>query len=199
MGSEYRYFIVYKPFGTLCQFTKEVPQHVTLRDTFPDLPEHVYPVGRLDQDSEGLLLVTNDNNLKARIISPDKKVRKLYLAQVEGEMTEKAAAQLRSGVLIRVRKHEFRTSPAGVRILDHAPELPEREPPIRFRASIPTSWVEIGITEGKNRQVRRMCAKVGFPVLRLVRKAIGGLALDGLMPGEMKEMDREALVGKIFG
>ncbi len=198
MAADFRYFLVYKPFGTLCQFTREVPGHVTLRDSFPDLPDRVYPVGRLDQDSEGLLLITDDNKLKNRIISPASKVRKRYLAQVEGEVTDTAIGQLREGVVIRVRKKDFQTMPASVQLLDHKPGLPERDPPIRFRASIPTSWIGIGITEGKNRQVRRMCAKVGFPVLRLVRVAIGGLTLDGLMPGEIRETSLEHLARKIF-
>lgn len=197
MGLQHRYFLVYKPFGTLCQFTREVPGHVTLRDTFPDLPQQVYPVGRLDQDSEGMLLITDDNNLKNNVISPSNRVRKRYLAQVEGTITAQVLERLGSGVRIRVRKKEYTTKPASVRYLHKEPKLPDRDPPIRYRASIPVSWIEIGITEGKNRQVRRMCAKVGFPVLRLVRVGIGQLELGHMQPGDMIEMGKKDVYSKL--
>jgi 23S rRNA pseudouridine2457 synthase len=185
----FHYFLLYKPYDVLSQFTPDAPGDRTLADLGFAFPSDVYPVGRLDRDSEGLLLLTNDNGLKTRYLDPKQKVPKTYWAQVEGEPTPEAIAQLAGGVTIRINGKEHRTAPARVRLLGEEPQLPERVPPIRFRKSIPTAWIELIITEGKNRQVRRMTAAVSYPTLRLVRVAIGSLSLGGLQPGEVRAIN----------
>jgi 23S rRNA pseudouridine2457 synthase len=171
-----------KPYGVLCKFMPE-PGRPTLAD-FIRIP-HVYPAGRLDHDSEGLLLLTDDGPLQARITDPRHKLAKVYWAQVEGLPTEEALATLRRGVDLG----EFTTRPAEARLIDEPPGLWPRDPPIRYRAKIPTSWLELTLREGRNRQVRRMTARVGFPTLRLVRARIGRIGLEGLAPGEWHEVD----------
>lgn len=181
----HRYILFYKPYGVLTQFSdRSASPRPTLR-SFIRVPG-VYPVGRLDQDSEGLLLLTSDGALQHRLTDPKFDHPKTYWAQVEGEPTAEALRQLASGV----RLQDGPTKPARVKLLDVAPDLPPREPPIRFRKSIPTSWIEVILTEGRNRQVRRMTAAIGFPTLRLVRVAIGALGLCGMKPGEWKEIER---------
>ncbi|MGH6645535.1 pseudouridine synthase [Aquabacterium sp.] len=165
-----------KPYGVLSQFTAE-GRWQGLKD-YIDLPG-VHVAGRLDADSEGLLLLTSDGRLQARIADPRFKMEKTYWAQVEGVPTEAALAALRSGVTL----NDGPTRPAGARLLEAPPALWERDPPIRVRQAIPTSWIELVLKEGRNRQVRRMTAAVGFPTLRLVRAAIGPYTLDGLAPG----------------
>ncbi|RKS85872.1 pseudouridine synthase [Orbus hercynius] len=155
-----------KPFGVICQFS-EHEKHPTLKQ-YIELPEF-YPAGRLDTDSEGLLLLTNNGSLQAKIASPRFKLPKTYWAQVEGILTPTAIEQLQNGVQLK----EFTTKPAKAKILAEPLALWQRDPPIRERKSVPTSWLSLTITEGKNRQVRRMCAAVGFPCLRLVRVQIG--------------------------
>lgn len=167
-----------KPYGVLTQFRK-TDERPTLADFFTD-PE-IHPCGRLDMDSEGLLLLTADGALNARITHPKFKLPKIYWAQVDGDIGEEALTRLRSGVML----NDGPTRPARVRKLAE-PELWPRTPPVRYRAAIPTSWVELEITEGRNRQVRRMTAAVGFPTLRLVRVRIGAWALDELQPGEWR-------------
>jgi 23S rRNA pseudouridine2457 synthase len=171
-----------KPFGVICKFSPEAGKR-TLADFIP-MPQ-VYPAGRLDTDSEGLLLLTDDGALQARISSPKFKLAKIYWAQVEGSATDAALASLRSGVDLG----DFVTQPAGARVIDEPANLWPRDPPIRYRAKIPTSWLEITLREGKNRQVRRMTAKVGFPTLRLVRAAIGGIRVEPLRLGEWREVE----------
>lgn len=178
------YFAIYKPFGMLSQFSKENEGDVTLADLPFNFPKNCYSVGRLDKDSEGLLLLTNDNYLKSRFLSPSFRHEKTYLAQVEGIPTNEAIDQLKKGVEIKIKGKVYRTAPAKVLQIEE-PDLPERNPPIRYRANIPTSWLNITLTEGKNRQVRRMCAKVGFPVLRLVRSGMEKLTI--------KEIDLQAV------
>ena len=171
-----------KPFGVLCQFTDERtgPPRPTLRD-YIDLPG-VYPAGRLDHDSEGLLLLTDDGRLQARIADPKFKLPKTYLVQVEGEPDEAALRQLRDGVRLK----DGLTRPAEAeRIPD--PDLWPRDPPIRVRKTIPDSWIELTIREGRNRQVRRMTAAVGLPTLRLVRWAIGEWSVADVPLGEWRE------------
>ncbi|WP_293604099.1 pseudouridine synthase [Polaromonas sp. UBA4122] len=171
-----------KPYGVLSQFTAE-GRWRGLKD-FIDIPD-VYVAGRLDADSEGLLLLTNDGKLQARIADPRFKMEKIYWVQVEGEPGEAALEALRLGVQL----NDGLTRPARARLMDPPPALWEREPPVRVRQSIPTAWIELVIREGRNRQVRRMTAAVGFPTLRLIRAAIGPYALDGLMPGSWRESD----------
>lgn len=178
-----RVILFYKPYGVLSQFTPEPgTTHRTLKD-FIDLPE-VYPAGRLDQDSEGLLVLTDDGALQHALTDPKFAHTRTYLAQVEGVPSPEALAALRNGVDIR----DYKTRPAQVRLLDAEPELPPREPPIRYRQSIPTSWLELTLIEGRNRQVRRMTAAMGYPTLRLVRVRSGDWDLQGLRPGEWREV-----------
>jgi len=165
-----------KPFGVLSQFTA-ADGHPGLAD-YLDTPD-VYPAGRLDRDSEGLLLLTDDGSLQAQISNPRFKLEKTYLAQVEGEVTEQALECLAKGITLK----DGPTLPASACKIDE-PTIWDRTPPIRERKNIPTSWIELTIREGRNRQVRRMCAHVGFPVLRLVRIQIGEWSIDGLKPGE---------------
>lgn len=175
-----------KPFGVPCKFSPTAGRR-TLAD-FIDVAD-VYPAGRLDMDSEGLVLLTDDGALQARISSPRHKLPKLYWAQVEGEASEAALQALRTGVELR----DGRTRPALARRIEEPPGLWPRDPPIRYRANIPTSWIELGLREGRNRQVRRMTARVGFPTLRLVRASIGAIGLEGLAPGQWREVEPSAL------
>jgi 23S rRNA pseudouridine2457 synthase len=172
-----------KPYGVLTQFTDQsTPPRPTLASF--ELPENVYAAGRLDLDSEGLLLLSDDGARIAQISSPKFKWPKTYLVQVEGEAGAAHFAQLRQGVEL----NDGKCLPAHVRLLERAPDwLWLREPQVRFRKSVPESWLEITIKEGRNRQVRRMCAAVGLPCLRLVRISIGPHRLDGLMPGQWRE------------
>jgi len=174
-----------KPFGVICKFSPE-PGKRTLAD-YIDVP-NVYPAGRLDTDSEGLLLLTDDGALQARIADPTHKLEKVYWAQVEGEPTEAALIALRTGVKL----NDFTTMPAGARLIEQPAKLWPRDPPIRFRAKIPTAWLEVTLREGKNRQVRRMTAHVGFPTLRLVRAGIGRIGVDGLALGAWREISAES-------
>jgi len=169
-----------KPYGVLSQFTRE-HGHSSLAGF--SLPKGVYPAGRLDADSEGLLLLTSDGALQARVADPRHKTPKTYWAQVERLVTEDALARLRRGVTL----NDGPTLPCGAGALPD-PGLPPRVPPIRARKTVPTSWVELVLKEGRNRQVRRMLAKVGFPVLRLIRRAIGPLTAEGLAPGQWREL-----------
>ena len=178
-----------KPFGVICKFRSN-PGERTLAD-YIRVP-NLYPAGRLDSDSEGLLLLTDDGALQARISSPRFKLPKVYWAQVEGIAAEDALALLRNGVDLG----DFVTRAAGARLIDPPRDIWARDPPIRYRARIPTSWLELTLREGKNRQVRRMTARVGFPTLRLVRARIGNVGLQGLAPGESREIDAGSLWGR---
>ena len=186
VARELRVLIAFnKPFDVLCKFRPE-PGRRTLAD-YVDV-RGVYPAGRLDTDSEGLLLLTDDGALQARIANPRHKLAKVYWAQVENIPSEDALEALRRGVDLG----DFVTQPAGARLIDEPASLWPRDPPIRYRAKIPTAWLELTLREGKNRQVRRMTARVGFPTLRLVRAAIGAVSLDRLAPGEWREIDPSA-------
>jgi 23S rRNA pseudouridine2457 synthase len=180
-GPQGRIILLNKPYDVLCQFTSEGGR-ATLKDYLP-IPG-VYAAGRLDADSEGLVVLTDDGALQARIAHPRHKLAKTYWAQVEGMPDEAALKQLRAGVDLG----DFVTKPCKAKLIDEPPGLWPRDPPIRYRAAIPTSWVELVLTEGKNRQVRRMTAKVGFPTLRLIRWAVGSWNLAGLAPGEWREV-----------
>lgn len=172
-----------KPFHVLCQFTDESPKKRTTLADYIDI-KNVYAAGRLDYDSEGLLVLTNDGQLQARISSPKFKVPKTYFVQIEGEVTSKAIALLQKGVQLK----DGTTRPAQAEIVKEPDWLWKRSPPIRERKSIPTSWIKLTIKEGKNRQVRRMTAAVGYPTLRLIRYAVGEWTLDGLVSGEFREV-----------
>ena len=171
-----------KPYGVLSQFTPEGKWRAL--DEFIPL-KGVYVAGRLDADSEGLLILTDDGKLQAQIADPKHKLEKTYWAQVEGIPDEAALDRLRAGIALA----DFTAQPAQVRRVDEPAGLWPRDPPIRFRAAIPTSWLEIRIAEGKNRQVRRMTAAIGYPTLRLIRAAIGAVTLDGLVPGAWRQIE----------
>lgn len=171
-----------KPYGVLSQFTPEGRWRAL--DEFIPVPG-VYVAGRLDADSEGLLLLTDDGKLQAKIADPKHKLEKTYWAQVEGQPSDADLEPLRRGI----RLSDFTARPAKVKLIDEPFGLWQRDPPIRFRQAIPTSWLEIRICEGKNRQVRRMAAAIGYPVLRLIRAAVGGMTLAGLGLGEWRQME----------
>lgn len=175
-----RVILLNKPFGVLSQFTGE-PGQRTLADLVK-VP-HVYAAGRLDADSEGLLLLTDDGRMQNELADPRHKQPKTYVVQVEGEASEAARAQLRGGVELK----DGATRPCQVKQIEEPAWLWERTPPVRFRKSVPTTWLEIIITEGRNRQVRRMTAAVGLPTLRLIRVAIGPWTLGDIAPGEWRD------------
>ncbi|HEY9651973.1 MAG TPA: pseudouridine synthase [Coleofasciculaceae cyanobacterium] len=208
----YRYLLFYKPYDVLSQFSDRDTSKIKTDDQVSQTPTHlseapeggqnppilhqratlkdyigvpsVYPVGRLDRDSEGLMLLTNNGRLQHRLSDPRFRHPRTYWVQVERIPDEAALSQLRQGLVIQ----NYRTRPASVQRLSTEPPLPPRQPPIRFRKTVPTSWIEITLTEGRNRQVRRMTAAVGFPTLRLVRVAIAHLRLDGLKPGQWRDL-----------
>jgi 23S rRNA pseudouridine2457 synthase len=175
-----------KPYGVLCQFTPDQPGQKTLADF--GFPKGVYPVGRLDMDSEGLLLLCDEPGFNHRFLDPEQGHPRAYWVQVEGEPDEAAVKKLKSGG-IDIQGH--RTKPCRIELLVNEPNVPPRDPPVRFRKSIPTSWLLMELVEGKNRQVRRMTAAVGFPTLRLIRCKIGGLEEIQLGQGEWRELSAE--------
>ena len=168
-----------KPYGVLSQFTPEAGHRAL--DEF-GLPAGVYAAGRLDHDSEGALLLTDDGKLIKKLLDPKFEHPRTYLAQVDGQITPEAVRQLQKGMVIK----GYRTKPCKAEMVEEPEWLWERVPPIRYRAAIPTSWVRLTLVEGKNRQVRHMTAAVGFPTLRLIRIQIGNIALGDLQPGEWK-------------
>ena len=183
-----KYYAIYKPFGMLSQFTNS--DGVPVLGALHDFPKDVYPIGRLDKDSEGLLLLTNDNKFKSEILEPKNKLPKTYWVQVDKEITSEAIERLsNASVVIKHNKKPHLVKPAKCKKIE-APNLPERVPPIRYRKNIPTSWIELTIKEGKNRQVRKMTAAVGFPTLRLVRSKIGKYSLGSLQPGDVVEIEK---------
>lgn len=177
-----KYYAVYKPYDMLPQFT-DPSGRKTLGLLF-DFPKDVYAVGRLDKDSEGLLLLTNDKSLNHLLLDPQFKHEREYLVQVEGIPQEKDLKKFEEGLIVENRK----TLPAKAILLTLPPEVPERMPPIRIRKTVPDSWLRITLCEGKNRQVRKMTAAIGFPTLRLIRVRIGKIQLNGLKPGDVKEL-----------
>jgi len=191
----YRYFAIYKPHGMLSQFTSE-GDHPTLSALNFEFPKDAYPVGRLDTDSEGLLLLTNDKRVNDLLLNPDRKHNRTYAIQVEGQIVEEAIKKLEGGLTINEKGKIYKTLPAKASIIDE-PALPERNPPVRFRKNIPTSWVELNLVEGKNRQVRRMTAAVGYPTLRLVRMGIESFSLSKMESGIVEEIDKQSFYGKL--
>jgi 23S rRNA pseudouridine2457 synthase len=213
-GMSYRYLLFYKPYDVLTQFTaarqpSPLPTIGNVEDTMEPLsPQRsspntlspktlkdyisvpgVYPAGRLDRDSEGLLLLTNHGWLQHRLTNPAFCHPRTYWVQVEQVPSPAALESLSTGVSVRIKGRVYQTRPAHVRLLSTEPDLPPRDPPIRFRKTVPTAWLEVVLTEGRNRQVRRMTAAVGHPTLRLVRVAIAHLQLEGLEPGQWRELD----------
>lgn len=191
----YHYFAIFKPFGMLSQFTSE-GAHSTLADLKFNFPKDVYPVGRLDADSEGIILLTNDKRVNSKLLEPSNKHRRKYIVQVEGEMTNEALMQLEKGIKLNDKGSIYATMPAKAAIIN-PPLLPERIPPVRFRKNIPTSWIELIINEGKNRQVRKMTAAVGFPTLRLVRVEIEDLKLDKMENGWVQEISKSVFYSQL--
>jgi 23S rRNA pseudouridine2457 synthase len=181
------YILFYKPYLVLCQFS-DTEGRKTIAD-FGPFPKDVYPAGRLDYDSEGLVLLTNDGSLKHLLLEPKHAHPRTYLAQVERVPNAEAIERLKKGVVIEGKK----TLPCEAKLLKEEPDLPPRSTPIRFRKNIPTSWVELTLREGRNRQVRKMTAAVGHPTLRLVRTKIGPYTLAGLIPGQSKPVTLESL------
>lgn len=175
----------WKPYGVHTKFT-DPDGRPTLAD-YIDIP-NIYPIGRLDHDSEGLLLISDDKRLTARLLDPERGHPRTYWAQVERIPDQAALDQLRAGVRLSIDGKPYTTRPALVEMLPDEPNLPPRPVPIRFRLNVPTAWITLTITDGKNRQVRRMTAAVGFPTLRLVRAAMAGITLDGLAPGEWRKL-----------
>ena len=192
----YRYFIANKPYNLICQFTQEHAGQKTLADLNFNFPKDAYPIGRLDLDSEGLLLLTNDRSLNHTLLNPQFAHERTYLAQVEDIITDTALQQLREGIDIKIEKKIHHTLPAKAQRIEdpnlyfNGQPIWQREPPAKASGNKPMSWLEISLIEGKNRQVRRMCAKVEHACLRLIRVKIGNLLLDDLMPNEVKELSK---------
>lgn len=180
----------------LSQFTRE-GEKMSLAD-LGSFPSDVYPVGRLDADSEGLLLLTNNKSINDRLLNPKNSHSRTYLVQVEGNITIGALKALEGGVTIRIKKKEHQTLPALATKIQVPDWLPDRIPPVRFRANIPTSWIELTLIEGKNRQVRRMTAQVGFPTLRLVRKSIEKLDVRAVLPNSILELKEAEVINRLF-
>lgn len=192
-----RYFIIHKPYHALSQFSKEGDKK-TLKDFF-DVPKDVYPVGRLDYDSEGLLILTNDASLNHRLLNPSFSHKRTYWVQVDGAITQAAIQELELGVVISVDGQQYKTKACKATAFLKEPKVVERYPPIRVRKNIATSWLALTLTEGKNRQVRKMTAAVGFPTLRLIRYSIEGFSIDGMAPGAMDEFTQATVYKQLFG
>jgi 23S rRNA pseudouridine2457 synthase len=182
-----QYILLNKPYGTLCQFSDSGGRETLAR--YGPFPKDVYPAGRLDADSEGLVLLTNDGRLKHLLLDPKFKHPRTYLAQVEGSPPPDALARLANGVVIENRK----TLPAEVKLMSGEPDIPPRPVPIRYRKNIPATWIQITLREGRNRQVRKMTAAVGHPTLRLVRIRIGRLDIGRLRPGEHRSLSPQEI------
>lgn len=193
----FRYFIVYKPYKVLSQFTSAINNKKTLADYFT-VPKNVYAVGRLDEDSEGLLILTNDSNLNHRLLNPLFEHEREYWVQVESAITNEAVMQMQQGLQLSIKGAMHTTKKSIVQIFDKSPEVAERVPPVRYRASIPTSWIKIILREGKNRQVRKMTAQVGFPTLRLIRYRIEQIKLNDMKPGTIIELSQKSIYKKLF-
>ena len=195
----FRYFIANKPFNTICQFSQEVAGQKTLADLDFTFPKDVYPIGRLDQDSEGLLLLTSDRSLNHRLLNPQFAHKRTYLAQIEGIPTPEALEKFRNGVTIKIEKKLYDTLPADCQpVEDPSPYFDEkplwtRLPLPKASGNKPMSWLEVTLTEGKNRQVRRMCSAIGHPCLRLIRVSIMDLKLGNLQPNDVKELEQNEM------
>ena len=190
------YYLIYKPYQVLSQFTSSDGK-LCLKDIL-NVPKDVYPVGRLDYDSEGLLLLTNDTSINHQLLHPKFAHARTYWVQVDGLITNDAIETLSKGVTISVDGKTYATKKAVLKILPDDLVIPERNPPIRVRKSIPTSWVSIQLTEGKNRQVRKMFASVGFPVVRLIRSQIGQFSIAQMQPGDCLSLSFAEVQNALF-
>ncbi|MCX6298462.1 MAG: pseudouridine synthase [Bacteroidetes bacterium] len=190
------YFQIYKPFQVLSQFSAEGNKQ-TLMDFFK-VPKDVYPVGRLDYDSEGLLLLTNDKALNHQLLHPKFEHTRSYWVQVDGAIDAAAINQLQKGVDINIDGKIYHTKKLIAKLFENPPTTIARNPPIRFRKEIPAPWIELILSEGKNRQIRKMTAKIGFPTLRLIRYSIEGLSLNQMQPGEMIALTQQEIYQKLF-
>lgn len=190
------YYIIYKPFQVLCQFSKEENKK-TLGDFFR-VEKDVYPVGRLDYDSEGLLILTNDKQINHKLLNPKYNHKKTYWVQVDGVITNEAIQKLQLGILINVDGKNYKTKKCSVNLFDVEPSVCERFPPIRFRKNSPTSWIALTLQEGKNRQVRKMTAAVGFPTLRLIRYSIENILLNEMKPGDIIQLSQKKIYQQLF-
>jgi len=198
-----RYYIIYKPYQVLSQFSlsgtglNPVETKRTLKDIF-HVPGDVYPVGRLDYDSEGLLVLTNDKKLNHRLLNPAFLHEREYWVQVEGLPALESLHELEMGVHINIDGKNYHTRKCIVEVFLNEPVVPVRNPPVRFRKNIPTTWIRILLTEGKNRQVRKMTASIGHPTLRLIRYRIGHADVSDLQPGAMKELSAAEIEALLF-
>lgn len=192
----YKYFAVHKPFGMLSQFSRE-GGNKSLADLNFAFEKDIYPIGRLDAESEGLLLLSNDPSLNQELLPPEKSHWRKYLVQVEGLINDKSREQLMRGVKISINGKPYMTLACRIEIVSKPESLPERIPPVRFRKSIPTSWLTLELREGKNRQVRKMTAVVGLPTLRLIRIGIAGILLEGIEQGEVMEFSQFEFMQKL--
>ena len=190
------YFQIYKPFQVLSQFSAQENKQ-TLMDFFK-VPKDVYPVGRLDYDSEGLLLLTNDKALNHQLLHPKFEHTRSYWVQVNGAIDATAIDQLQKGVDINIDGKIYHTKKLIAKLFENPPTTIARNPPIRFRKEIPAPWIELILSEGKNRQIRKMTAKIGFPTLRLIRYSIEGLSLNQMQPGEMIALSQQEIYQKLF-
>jgi len=190
------YYLIYKPYHVLSQFTA-TDGKLCLKDIL-NVPKDVYPVGRLDYDSEGLLLLTNDASINHQLLHPQFAHARTYWVQLDGAITTEALATLSNGVSISIEGSSYQTKKAILTLLDASLQVPDRMPPIRVRQTIPTSWASIQLTEGKNRQVRKMFAKVGFPVLRLIRAQIGQFFIGQMQPGDCLSLNAEEVQKALF-
>ena len=190
------YYLIYKPYQVLSQFTS-TDGKLCLKDIL-NVSKDVYPVGRLDYDSEGLLLLTNDTSINHQLLHPKFAHARIYWVQVDGAITNEAIENLSNGVTISVDGKTYETKKAILKIVSDSLEVPERNPPIRVRKSIPTSWVSIQLTEGKNRQVRKMFASVGFPVVRLIRSQIGQFSIAQMQPSDCLSLSFEEVQNALF-
>src|SRR5690554_5150744 len=186
------YYVIYKPFGIHSQFSGED----SLKEV-GEFPPEVYPVGRLDKDSEGLLLITDDKALNHYLLNPKFEHSRTYLVQVEGIPTQEALQQLEEGVDINLKGEIYPTKKAKAQLQLELPDIPERNPPIRFRLNVPDSWMAIELKEGKNRQVRKMTASVGFPTLRLIRWSMEDLNMQGYQVGEIRKYGQEEIYARL--
>jgi 23S rRNA pseudouridine2457 synthase len=188
---QYSYFVIYKPYQVMSQFSPS-GEKKTLKDFF-DVPKDVYPVGRLDFDSEGLLILTNDTTLNQQLLHPKNEHEREYWAQVDFDVLPASIQQIENGVAINIDGKMYQTKPCKASVISPEPLVPQRFPPIRFRKEIPTTWLKLILKEGKNRQVRKMTAAIGHPTLRLIRNRIEQLKLGNMQPGEMIELDESTI------